>query len=50
MADDNDRDYDFEILKKSLTTAHLEMPDFAPDPEPAPQETPAAPAAPSADD
>lgn len=50
MASDHDRDFDFEILKKSLTTAHLEMPDFGPEPEPTPQEAPATPSAPQSTD
>lgn len=41
MSSDHDRDYDFEILQKSCTTAHLQMPDF--DPAPTSYEAPAAP-------
>lgn len=43
MSDDYDWDYGSEIIKKSLTTSHLEMPSFdptpaspSPDPEPLP--------------
>lgn len=40
MSDFFDREDDYEIIRKSLTTSHLEMPNFAPEPtpsEPAPE-------------
>ncbi len=45
MSSDYDRESDFEIIQKSLTTAHLQMPDF----EPAPQEEPVAPSSQDSD-
>jgi hypothetical protein len=45
MTGDDDRDRDFVIIQKSLTTAHIEIPDFepAPDPvDPAPAPAPAS--------
>lgn len=41
MSNEYDREYEFEIIQKSLTTAHLQMPDF--EPEPVPYEPPATP-------
>lgn len=47
MAGDHDRDRDFTIIQKSLTTAHIEIPNFEPAPEPV---DPAPAPAPSSSD
>jgi hypothetical protein len=39
MAGDHDRDLEFEIIQKSLTTAHIAVPEL----EPAPVEVPLDP-------